>query len=204
MKITTHHNLNTNTLMLHFDAKAKEMLMKSSEPLKAFCENREFDALPANHLFDLLARFTKANETLYQFIGNDSGQIELSVDDMRNLLEVMLLAANHSDARKTDLLTLAKCAILLGISAPYAVPPIPLPPAVEAFDRTKTSPAAWAAYEVVRLWSHPGLPYLSLFELYQVWTAFQVEPPTDNHSKSFRDWLSQTTVGFREAFDLFV
>jgi len=204
MKITAHHNHITNTLKLHFDAKAKEMLTKSSEPFTAFCQNREFDGLPTSHFFDLLAKFTKSNETLYQFIENDSGQIELSVDDMRNLLEVMLLAANHPDASKTDLLTLTKCSILLATSTPYAVPRIPLPPAVEAFDCATTSPAAWTGYEAVRLWSHSGLPYLSLFDLYEIWTAFQSEPPTDNHSIIFCEWVSHTTLGFRQAFDRFV
>jgi len=204
MKITAHHNHITNTLKLHFDAKAKAMLTKSSEPFTSFCQNREFDALYTLQLFDLVERFAKSAETLSQFIENDSGQIEIIVDDVRNLLEVMLLAANHPDVSKTDLLTLTRCAILLATTAPYAVPQIPLPPAVEAFDRTTTSPAAWAGYEAIRLWSHSGLPYLSLFDLYELWTAFKAEPPTDNHSIIFCEWVSHTTLGFRQMFDRFV
>lgn len=204
MKLTVCHYLATNTLNLRYDLKAREGLMKSSKPLVTFCRNREVHALAAPRLSDLLARFARANEILSQFIENDSGQIELSVDDMRNLLEVTLLAANYPDASGADLTTLVKSALLLATGTPYAVPSIPLPPAVEVFDRSLISPAAWAGYEVIRLWSHPSLPYLVLFDLYEVWTAFQVEPPTGNHIRIFHDWLSETTLSFRETLDLLV
>jgi hypothetical protein len=202
MKITAHHNFTTQTLNLLYDAEAQEALAQSAKTVRAFCQNRAVHDLAANRLSDLLPRFARAIDCLSQIIKSETRHIEITVDDMQDLNGAMLLATNYQAMVRGELATLPQSVLLLAKITPYALPPISLPPAVEVFDRSATSPAAWAGYEAVRLWTGSGLPYLPLFDLHELWIAFQVEPPTNNFLRIFSQWLSDNTWTYRDTLDL--
>ena len=90
--------------------------------------------------------------------------------------------------------------MLIANVTPIAISHFDLPPAIEVFDQSKTHPAAWRAFEKLRVWDKNEMPHLYAVEMLYLWQELKLLRRPNSSLKSLVRSLDVSIFLLREAF----
>jgi hypothetical protein len=126
-----------------------------------------------------------------------SRRLRLTVDESTNGLVTMLAATLHSLDQNRPVASLQSALVLMAKIAPVPVCPVPVPPAVEIFDRSSTPEDVWRTFEFLRTCRPSERPQIFLMKLYDLWYELrQVTNPGPDLARLVQV-LGKTTSLFR-------
>jgi len=197
MQILASYDSTTDRLQLHYDPEAQIVFGKAHAATRSVCRMRHIQEILGEKCRVIQARLFIGNDLLRQLAENSTRQIDVSSLDLQTSIEAVMFAAHYRiESGKPDP-SLPNAIMLLAQVTPFPVPPLPLPPASEVFDKGKVAVAVLHSYESIRQSKDRALQGLVLLDHYELWRALAEIQPVNSQLRGLLHILDHSTGMFR-------
>ena len=168
MKINTTYDAKELNIAVHYDHQARRAFARAGKAADWF-RQREVDG-SSEEKWDAtaLAELDAGIDLLHRLGGQESRKLCFGPYQAWQGLDAVLITTLYCLDNRRSISDFKAAVMLLGGVTPVPVSMVSLPPATEVFDRSRSHPSTWAAYEAIRLWPHGGSPRLFMVEFCQL------------------------------------